>query len=118
MICPASGDIFIERTQKFFTKAFKDFSLLPFYTPDWLAEKMVNDILKDDPELSIMDPSCGSGTFLFKVIQYKINILSKKGMEKSAILDHVLGKVIGFDIHPLAATIAKTNYLYLLTLIR
>jgi type I restriction-modification system DNA methylase subunit len=30
-----------------------------FYTPDWLAETMINEVLKDNPELSIMDPACG-----------------------------------------------------------
>jgi len=82
-----------------------------FYTPDWLAEKIVEDVLKKDPTKSVLDPSCGSGTFLFKTIRYKIVNLEKNGMEKSEILSHILKKVIGFDIHPLAALIAKTNYL-------
>jgi len=82
-----------------------------FYTPDWLAEKMIRETLGNNPALKIMDPACGSGTFLFKAIQFKIESLSKKGMKKSDILDHILSSVIGFDIHPLAATIAKTNYL-------
>ena len=43
-----------------------------FYTPDWLAEDMVVKTLDDKPESSILDPSCGSGTFLFKSIRYKI----------------------------------------------
>lgn len=82
-----------------------------FYTPDWLAELMVTEVLKDNPELSVMDPSCGSGTFLFKTISYKISALRKKGWDESKILNHILESVVGFDVHPLAATIAKTNYL-------
>lgn len=82
-----------------------------FYTPDWLAEKMIDEVLRKKPEQSIMDPSCGSGTFLFKTIQYKIDALSKKGWEKTKILKHVLDDVTGFDVHPLAVIIARTNYL-------
>lgn len=82
-----------------------------FYTPDWLAQSMVHQILEKDPEKSIMDPSCGSGTFLFKAIQYKIEVLSKKKWPKDKILEHIVDNVIGFDVHPLAVVIARTNYL-------
>jgi hypothetical protein len=82
-----------------------------FYTPDWLADKMVDEILSKNYEKSVLDPSCGSGTFLFKTILYKINKLHKQGMDDKHILSHILENVIGFDIHPLATLIAKTNYL-------
>lgn len=82
-----------------------------FYTPDWLADKMVLDVLSKDPSKSVLDPSCGSGTFLFKTNLYKIKRLKEDGMSDLEILSHILENVIGFDIHPLAALIAKTNYL-------
>jgi hypothetical protein len=82
-----------------------------FYTPDWLAEKMIDDVLSEEPKKSIVDPSCGSGTFLFKTILYKIKKLQGIGVSNSEILSHILENVIGFDIHPLAALISKTNYL-------
>ena len=82
-----------------------------FYTPDWLAEKMIDECLKDNPQLRLMDPSCGSGTFLFKSIQYKIEKLTEKCWEPKKILEHILDSVIGFDIHPLAVIVARTNYL-------
>ena len=43
-----------------------------FYTPDWLAEKMVIETLDADPLKSVLDPACGSGTFLFQTIKFKI----------------------------------------------
>ena len=82
-----------------------------FYTPDWLAESMVENVLSEDPTKSIMDPSCGSGTFLFKIIQYKIKRLTEKNWSSNDILNHIIKNVIGFDIHPLAVIISKTNYL-------
>ena len=82
-----------------------------FYTPDWLAESMVKEILEKEDTKSVMDPSCGSGTFLFKTIQFKIKSLSKKKWSKDKILEHIVDNVIGFDVHPLAVIIARTNYL-------
>ena len=82
-----------------------------FYTPDWLAEDLVKRGLDDNPEKTVLDPSCGSGTFLFKTIQYKKNFLIKQGWSKPKILEHILQTVSGLDIHPLAVLISKTNYL-------
>lgn len=82
-----------------------------FYTPDWLAESMIKKVLENDDTKSVMDPSCGSGTFLFKTIQFKIESLLKKKWSKDKILYHIVDNVIGFDVHPLAVIIAKTNYL-------
>jgi hypothetical protein len=38
-----------------------------FYTPDWLAEMMLEDIGYE--RSSILDPSCGSATFLFCAVR-------------------------------------------------
>ena len=82
-----------------------------FYTPDWLAQSMVKEILEKEPTKSVMDPACGSGTFLFKTIQFKIESLSKMKWSKDKILEHIVDNVIGFDVHPLAVIISRTNYL-------
>lgn len=79
-----------------------------YYTPDWLAERMVVEELEDNPESSVLDPACGSGTFLFESIQYKKENLEKDDEE---LLNHLFNNVVGVDIHPLAVTIARTNFL-------
>ena len=76
-----------------------------------LAEKIVIETLDADPLKSVLDPACGSGTFLFQTIKFKIKKLTKKGMKKTDILKHITENVFGFDVHPLAAIISKTNYL-------
>lgn len=77
-----------------------------YYTPDWLAEETLNTVL-DFEGVSIkqrfIDPTCGSGTFLFKTICEK----RKAGCN----LDEILESVSGIDINPLAVLTAKTNYL-------
>lgn len=81
-----------------------------FYTPDWLAQLTIDEVMTNNVEGSVLDPSCGSGTFLFSTIRYKIKNLEKK-YSGSDLLDHIVNSVRGFDIHPLAVIIAKTNYL-------
>ena len=78
-----------------------------YYTPDWLAQYTIEKSLdlssKDYSETRFLDPTCGSGTFLFKLLQE----IKKTKREVSSITN----QVIGFDINPLAVLTAKTNYL-------
>lgn len=78
-----------------------------YYTPDWLSQRMVEHILNDNPFASVLDPACGSGTFLYMAIRHKRHEL---GFKKDT-LEHIIENVVGIDIHPLAVIIAKTNYL-------
>jgi methylase of polypeptide subunit release factors len=80
------------------------------YTPDWLVEYILRDLLKENPKASVLDPACGSGTFLFIAIKLKKEFLKDK-MNEAELLYHILENVKGIDIHPLAVLIAKTNYL-------
>jgi hypothetical protein len=70
-----------------------------FYTPEWLANILVKDLVTKDNV--ILDPSCGSGTFL------KLSIERKKELRSQNISD----EVIGFDINPLAVVFSKANYI-------
>ena len=77
-----------------------------YYTPDWLAEETLNTVLSfDSTDISqhFIDPTCGSGTFLFKTI------IAKR--RAGAALDDILSSVKVIDINPLAVLTAKTNYL-------
>lgn len=78
-----------------------------FYTPDWLAHRIVNRLLDDKPEGSVLDPACGSGTFLYLAIREKRRRLG----DSLKTLDHILSSVCGMDVHPLAVITAKTNYI-------
>lgn len=78
-----------------------------FYTPDWLAQRMVEKALKDNPRASVLDPACGSGTFLYMTVKYKREALGNS----LQTLEHILTSTAGIEIHPLAVTIARTNYI-------
>jgi type I restriction-modification system DNA methylase subunit len=40
-----------------------------YYTPDWLAAKMVKHVIDRPLVEHVLDPACGSGTFLFHGIR-------------------------------------------------
>ena len=83
-----------------------------YYTPDWLAELAIkNTKLEIDLDLKVLDPACGSGTFLVELIKLKRLIGEKNGDSKDLILYKILETVVGFDINPIAVLTARTNYL-------
>lgn len=77
-----------------------------YYTPDWLAHRMVRKLLDEKPDGSLLDPACGSGTFLYLAIREKRERLG----DSLGTLRHIQDSVVGIDIHPLAVIVAKTNY--------
>lgn len=72
-----------------------------FYTPPRVADLIVGFTLRGDAE-AILDPGCGSGTFLMRSYEYLHDI---------AGLDHAgaLSRLWGFDISSLAAELAAIN---------
>lgn len=78
-----------------------------FYTPDWLASRMCESLLRRSGEDSVLDPACGSGTFLYQAIKHKRRRLPASRQT----LERILGNVVGVDIHPLAVIISKINVL-------
>jgi type I restriction-modification system DNA methylase subunit len=75
-----------------------------YYTPDWLCERIVNEF-EFKANQKILDPSCGSGSFLRSFIH---NILKNNPGIDVADLNNM---VYGIDIHPLSVQIAKTTLL-------
>lgn len=81
-----------------------------YYTPDWLAELVLRDI-NYRPGQSLYDPTCGSGTFLFSAIKH----LQRQGMRGQELVEFAAANIVGTDVHPLAVTIARLNYLLALS---
>lgn len=78
-----------------------------YYTPDWLAEYIIYEKLDLDPSDSVLDPGCGSGTFLVEAIQYK---RERSGQPVDELVTTIPDEVVGIDVHPLAVGVAKANY--------
>jgi SAM-dependent methyltransferase len=83
-----------------------------YYTPDWLAERLLNQLGYDgDPKKRLLDPACGSGTFLVLAIKRVRCYADDRMLPPAQVLDQVLGNIVGFDLNPLAVISARTNYL-------
>jgi SAM-dependent methyltransferase len=76
-----------------------------YYTPDWLAQLTLDEIGYREGRL--LDPSCGSGTFLY----FAIRRLREGGRKGAALVSYVQENIIGIDVHPLAVLMAKANIL-------
>lgn len=82
-----------------------------YYTPDWLAAKVVRHAVSAPLEQKVMDPACGSGTFLFHAVRNILGEAEEAGMPRDARAAEATMLVAGTDIHPVAVIIARVTYL-------
>jgi len=81
-----------------------------YYTPDWLAEKMVEVAVREPLTERVLDPACGSGTFLFHAVRRYLDAADAAGHGVAEALHGVSAHVIGMDLHPVAVTLARVTY--------
>ena len=110
-----SRDLLKKLYQELFPKSVRH-DLGEYYTPDWLAEHVLNELeYVGDPDKRLLDPACGSGTFLVMAINrirkwFDENRESCR-FDEGDLCRKILANVIGFDLNPLAVMAARTNYL-------
>ena len=75
-----------------------------YYTPDWLCERVVQEFNFKTTD-KILDPSCGSGSFLRAAIH------RLKEQNPGIKPEEINNCIYGIDIHPLSVQIAKTTLL-------
>ncbi|MGB7533035.1 MAG: N-6 DNA methylase [Halobacteriota archaeon] len=110
-----SRDLLKKLYQQLFPKSVRH-DLGEYYTPDWLAEHVLNELGYDgDPDKRLLDPACGSGTFLVmtinKIRKWYDENRDRCGYDEGGLARKILKNVIGFDLNPLAVMAARTNYL-------
>src|SRR5262249_28655566 len=71
-----------------------------YYTPDWLAEVIVSETVSDPLRTRVLDPACGSGTFLFHAVRKFIAAAEANGQAIESLLSGVIRHVVGMDLHP------------------
>jgi methylase of polypeptide subunit release factors len=91
-----------------------------YYTPDWLAERLIRQLGYDgNPDKRVLDPSCGSGTFLALCLRKAFDYADRYLIRPDELVAKLLTNITGFDLNPLAVIAARTNFLLGLgTLIR
>lgn len=82
-----------------------------YYTPDWLAESIVAETVDRPLEQRVLDPACGSGTFLFQAVRHYLNAAAAAGMSDAEAITGATEHVLGIDVHPVAITLARLTYL-------
>lgn len=82
-----------------------------YYTPDWLASQVVATVVREPLTDRVLDPACGSGTFLFHAVRSYLQAAEAAGMAPDAALMGLTAHVIGMDLHPVAVTLARVTYL-------
>ncbi|MCX7886568.1 MAG: N-6 DNA methylase, partial [Verrucomicrobiae bacterium] len=86
-----------------------------YYTPDWLAELVLDEVGYDgNTRHRLLDPACGSGTFLVLAIQ-RARQYGRRHREPSLeTAKRIVANLWGFDLNPLAVIAARTNFLFAL----
>lgn len=84
-----------------------------YFTPDWLAELVLKEVEYDgDLEKRVLDPACGSGTFLVLAIKDVKNYAEEHFVtDKRELLRKIVGDVVGIDLNPLAVLASRANYI-------
>lgn len=95
-----------------------------FYTPDWLAEKLCQELIDEEyvnsqliefvnkkPVHGILDPTCGSGTFLYHAAKHiaQSKCMQEQYLNNSEKVDFICSMINGIEIHPVAIELSIAN---------
>ncbi len=120
---PATATLAPEATRDLLKKLYENLvpkelrhDLGEYYTPDWLAELVLNEVgYNGDPDDRLLDPACGSGTFLVlairRILDHAQDSLAWRTRGDPELVAQILENTVGFDLNPLAVIAARTNYL-------
>ena len=79
-----------------------------YYTPRWLAKEITETVVDDPLNQRVLDPSCGSGTFIETAVERIISHAG--GLSATETLRKLQENVVGIDIHPVAVQLAKATW--------
>ncbi len=81
-----------------------------YYTPAWLAETMVRELVTDPLNQNVLDPACGSGAFIAEAVSHFVQAAQRAGLQPKEVLDKLRFSVAGIDVHPVAVHLARTAW--------
>ena len=83
-----------------------------FLTPRWLAEACLRRLEETGAPLAtgrVLDPTCGTGTFLLPVLARRLDALRASGTVTRERVQAVLDSIAGYDVNPVAVLAARAN---------
>ncbi len=81
-----------------------------YYTPQWLADVMTEELVNDPLNQRALDPACGSGTFVVAGVKHFMAAAAQSDLEPSEILAKLRDAVTGIDVHPAAVHLARASW--------
>ena len=81
-----------------------------YYTPDWLARAIVREVVVDPMDQYVLDPACGSGTFVAEAVTHFVETAKKSSLDPQEVLEWLRFSVSGIDIHPVAVHLARAAW--------
>ena len=78
-----------------------------YYTPDWLARSIVQELVTEPLNQHVLDPACGSGTFVAEAVTHFINAANNTSLDPKEVLEWLRFSVSGIDVHPVAVHLAR-----------
>jgi hypothetical protein len=82
-----------------------------YYTPDWLAARICAAAVDNPLHARVIDPACGSGTFLFHAVRQFLQAADRQRLPPADTFRQCLDNIIGIDVHPVAVLVARVTYL-------
>ena len=81
-----------------------------YYTPDWLARTMVREVVTDPLSQYVLDPACGSGTFVAEAVTHFIEAARDTSLNPKDVLEWLRFSISGIDVHPVAVHLARSAW--------
>ena len=81
-----------------------------YYTPAWLARAMILELVDDPLNQRVLDPACGSGTFVAEAVSHFIAAANAANWNPGEVLNRLREAVTGIDVHPVAVHLARAAW--------
>ena len=81
-----------------------------YYTPHWLARAMVREVVTNPLEQEVLDPACGSGTFVAEAVTHFIEAAENEPLGAEDVLEWLRFSIAGIDVHPVAVHLARAAW--------
>jgi hypothetical protein len=85
-----------------------------FYTPPSIVDWLLEQTIFQQGEGKLLDPSCGSGSFLVRYVHRCLKDAKTRGLDPDTILQELQATVWGFDLNPFAAFISHFQLMWAL----
>lgn len=107
---------FIGKIYQFYIKNDDKKKYGQFYTAESIIDEILDNlgINESNPDIlnaRFLDPACGTGSFLTRIVNRIINMAYKNGLSANSIIEIIKSNIYGMDIKDFSVYIAKSNLL-------